>query len=252
MIGTPDYIAPEIILNKRHSFTVDWWSLGILTFEMFTGVPPFHDETQKKIFKNVLSGKFEFPKDINISYEAIDFIKKLLVLEPEKRLGNVEDDVINHPFLFGIKKNNLIPPFIPELKSIEDTCYFIDRNQYNIDKSEDILSDIYDDNPCRMQNQSRGRSLTTSILSHKFLPNSFREIRNQNNELDDMNSMSIPMLQKANNQVLKELRKSTTNFSPKSFEDNHKTFETRKRRSTLLVRSRDDSFLKDFNINNFN
>lgn len=61
MCGTPEYIAPEIILSKGHSFPADWWSLGILIYEMLAGYPPFSDEPTKTIFEKILSEKVDIP-----------------------------------------------------------------------------------------------------------------------------------------------------------------------------------------------
>ena len=59
--GTPEYIAPEIILNQGHGKAVDWWTLGILIYEMHTGIDPFNDEDPMGIYKNILRGRINFP-----------------------------------------------------------------------------------------------------------------------------------------------------------------------------------------------
>lgn len=65
LCGTPEYLAPEIIMNKGHSKPVDWWTLGILTYEMLVGIDPFNDEDPMVIYQKILAGKIKFPKDFN-------------------------------------------------------------------------------------------------------------------------------------------------------------------------------------------
>ena len=128
IIGTPDYIiAPEII-NGTGSLNhpcIDWWSVGVILFEFLTGIPPFNDDTPEKIFENISNLKIEWDQ-ISIGYEddqmtpqAADLIKKLLNLDPEKRLGSKNvDEIKNHVFFHGLDWNNIInsePPIIPEI-----------------------------------------------------------------------------------------------------------------------------------------
>ena len=84
--GTPDYLAPELLLRHAHSESVDWWGLGVCLYEFLTGVPPFSDETPELVFKNILSLNLEFPEDEEaLSDGAVEAVRALLTLEPEKR-----------------------------------------------------------------------------------------------------------------------------------------------------------------------
>ena len=129
-VGTPDYIAPEVFTQKGYGKEVDWWSLGIIMFEMMIGYPPFYSESSTETCKKILDWKnnFEIKSEVNISNEAIDILKKL-INDPEKRLGrNGSDEIKSHPFFKGIDWNHikeaLIPSFIPELKNNYDIKYF--------------------------------------------------------------------------------------------------------------------------------
>ena len=90
--GTPEYIAPEVILNQGHGKAVDWWTLGILIYEMHAGIDPFSDDDTMGIYKNILKGKVTFPsmfeKDAK---EAKSLIRHLLVADLSKRYGNLKE-----------------------------------------------------------------------------------------------------------------------------------------------------------------
>ena len=129
-VGTPDYIAPEVIRQKGYGQEIDWWSLGVIMFEMMIGYPPFFSESSTETCKKILDWKntLNIRPEANISREAEDILRKL-INDPESRLGaNGADEIKSHPFFKGIDwnhiKETLIPPFIPELKNNYDTKYF--------------------------------------------------------------------------------------------------------------------------------
>lgn len=66
LCGTPEYLAPEIILNKGHGKSVDWWTFGILLYELLVGIDPFTDENPENIYQNILNGKLTFPFDFDL------------------------------------------------------------------------------------------------------------------------------------------------------------------------------------------
>jgi serine/threonine protein kinase len=99
-VGTPDYLAPEVILGIGHGQAVDWWALGIIMFEFLTGVPPFNAETPQQIFENILNRHIpliQVPEEM--SNESWDLINRLLCIIPEQRFGaNGAKEVKAHPF----------------------------------------------------------------------------------------------------------------------------------------------------------
>ena len=130
LCGTPEYLAPEIILNKGHGKAVDWWTLGILLYEMLVGIDPFSDDEPMKTYQKILKGKINFPKTIN--KDAKSLIKHLLTQDTSKRFGCLKSgvkDILNHRFFEGFDWKNFVylsmpAPYLPNVKSDDDTSNF--------------------------------------------------------------------------------------------------------------------------------
>ncbi|XP_057973054.1 probable serine/threonine protein kinase IRE4 isoform X6 [Malania oleifera] len=131
-VGTPDYLAPEILLGTAHGYAADWWSVGIILFEIITGVPPFTAECPEIIFDNILNRKIPWPHVPNdMSHEAQALVDRFLILDPHQRLGiNGSSEVKAHPFFRGMNWDTLAlqkAAFVPHPDSIDDTSYFVSR-----------------------------------------------------------------------------------------------------------------------------
>lgn len=138
--GTPGYIAPEVIDNEYYFFgygkEIDWWSLGVVFFEMICGRSPFgtDDQNPQKLFNRILYSKVDMrPAPRRTSNQTKDLIMALLEKEPEERIGSEQmggvESLKNHPFFLETDWNKVIkrqarPPFIPRLDSDEDVSYF--------------------------------------------------------------------------------------------------------------------------------
>ncbi|KAI9222108.1 kinase-like domain-containing protein [Blastocladiella britannica] len=90
--GTPGYIAPEVITNLGHSFPADMWSIGVICYTLISGNMPFYAETNAGIFERILTGAYEFDPECwsEVSEDAIDFIRKLLAVDPDERMSCAE------------------------------------------------------------------------------------------------------------------------------------------------------------------
>lgn len=130
ILGTPDYLAPELLLGKLHDFMVDWWALGVCLFEFLTGVPPFNDEMPQLVFQNILNRDIPWPDgDEELTQNARNAIEILLTMDSTKRADLKE--LRDHAFFAGMDWENLHTqnmPFIPQPDDETDTSYFEARN----------------------------------------------------------------------------------------------------------------------------
>ncbi|KAJ6666658.1 hypothetical protein lerEdw1_020382 [Lerista edwardsae] len=135
ILGTPDYLAPELLLAKTHGVqtsgpAVDWWALGVCLFEFLTGIPPFNDETPQQVFQNILKRDIPWPEgEEKLSDNAQNSIEMLLTIDSTKRAGLKELKL--HPLFCGKDWDDLQNqpmPFIPQPNDETDTSYFEARN----------------------------------------------------------------------------------------------------------------------------
>lgn len=137
LCGTPEYLAPEVILNKGHGKAVDWWTLGVLIYEMLVGIDPFNAPDPMAMYQNIIKGNLRFPSNIDSDSKSI--IKHLLENDLSKRYGNLKNqaqDVKDHRFFDDInwklildKKINA--PYTPKIKSDTDSSNFTHLEESN-------------------------------------------------------------------------------------------------------------------------
>ncbi|KAJ3173308.1 hypothetical protein HDU87_007682 [Geranomyces variabilis] len=141
--GTPEYLAPELLLGQGYTKVVDWWTIGILLYEMITGLPPFYDENTNDMYKKILSQELTFPDEV--SPVAKDLLKQLLDRDPTKRLGtNGADEIKRHAFFAETNWARLLarkypPPFRPNVTSATDTSNF--DEEFTSEVPQDSLVD---------------------------------------------------------------------------------------------------------------
>ncbi|KAI5649581.1 hypothetical protein M9H77_35586 [Catharanthus roseus] len=128
-VGTPDYIAPEVLLKKGYGMECDWWSLGAIMYEMLVGYPPFYSDEPMATCRKIVNWRthLKFPEEAKLSPEAKDLISKLLC-NVEQRLGTKgADEIKAHPWFRGIEWDKLYQmraAFIPEVNDELDTQNF--------------------------------------------------------------------------------------------------------------------------------
>uniref|UniRef100_A0A3B4BYW4 non-specific serine/threonine protein kinase n=1 Tax=Pygocentrus nattereri TaxID=42514 RepID=A0A3B4BYW4_PYGNA len=142
--GTPEYIAPEVILRQGYGKPVDWWAMGVILYEFLVGCAPFFGDTPEELFGQVISDEIIWPEeDEALPPDAQDLISKLLRQNPLERLGTGSAfEVKQHRFFTDLDWNSLLrqkAEFIPQLESEDDTSYFDTRSDryHHVDSDEE-------------------------------------------------------------------------------------------------------------------
>uniref|UniRef100_A0A3Q2GET7 cAMP-dependent protein kinase n=1 Tax=Cyprinodon variegatus TaxID=28743 RepID=A0A3Q2GET7_CYPVA len=138
LCGTPEYLAPEIILSKGYNKAVDWWALGVLVYEMAAGYPPFFADQPIQIYEKIVSGKVRFPS--HFSSDLKDLLRNLLQVDLTKRFGNLKNgvnDIKGHKWFattdwIAIYQKKVEAPFVPKFKGPGDTSNFDDYEEEEI------------------------------------------------------------------------------------------------------------------------
>lgn len=130
--GTAEYLAPEMLIGNGHDYTVDWWALGVLIYEMIVGIPPFFHRNKHRMYFLIKESDVNFPDPqrhkISVSAEAQDLILKLLDKSRKTRLGaNGVDEILAHKWFSDLDmdklvRKELVPPYKPAIG--EDYAYF--------------------------------------------------------------------------------------------------------------------------------
>lgn len=147
MAGSPQYTAPELLKprgKRSYGKAADWWSLGILLYEMSIGKSPFFNSNVEKMYQKIQHDDVSFPKRPAVSNELKDLLYGLLRKDPTQRLGNDITDLLQHPFFSGIDwdlllQREVIPPWRPKLTSKLDIGY-IDTEFIDLDASQEVRS----------------------------------------------------------------------------------------------------------------
>ena len=154
--GTPLYIAPEVMLNQGHNISADHWSFGILLYEMIAGHTPFYTKDMDRItlYRSVVKGAYGFPEN-KFSQTAKDFIRKIIIVDPRKRLGSLaagSDDFFRDPWFSSIdftalRRREIEAPWIPTIKDPFDMSKFkkADHIQPKTTESYPIVSSQFQD-----------------------------------------------------------------------------------------------------------
>ncbi|QRW06533.1 Serine/threonine-protein kinase [Ceratobasidium sp. AG-Ba] len=128
--GTPEFMAPEILLEQRYGRAVDWWAFGVLTYEMLLGQSPFRGDDEDEIFDAILEDEPLYP--ITMPRDAVSILQRLLTRDPSRRLGSGPTDaeeIKAHPFFNQVNFDDVLnkripPPYYPTITSAHDTSNF--------------------------------------------------------------------------------------------------------------------------------
>ncbi|KAF8311179.1 hypothetical protein DL93DRAFT_2061386 [Clavulina sp. PMI_390] len=208
-VGTPDYLAPETVLGYvGEDRMVDWWALGVITYEFLYGIPPFHDETPPKVFENIISRQIEWHEDvIELSPEARDFMERLMCMEPEKRLGfNGPEEVKTHAFVADVDWDNVLtaePQFVPQVADPESTDYFDARGALpQLFQDEDAVAVTGRPSPADSPRDEGGPS------SSRHSPVQDRTSSPANDEFGTFNFKNLPVLKQFNDELIRQMQAS--------------------------------------------
>lgn len=132
-VGTPDYVAPEVLLGIGHGFAVDWWALGCISFEFLVGFPPFCGETLGQVFENITSRTIQWPAELYQELSDVErhFIDQLLTLDVKARL--LAHQVKGHRWFASIEWETLLDQpaeWVPDAESQFDTRNFASDSDY--------------------------------------------------------------------------------------------------------------------------
>uniref|UniRef100_A0A0N5A3N4 non-specific serine/threonine protein kinase n=1 Tax=Parastrongyloides trichosuri TaxID=131310 RepID=A0A0N5A3N4_PARTI len=203
LCGTPDYIAPEVILRQGYGKPVDWWALGIIVYEFLVGVVPFCGDTPENLFASIIRDEPEFPEgEEALDPEAEDMIKMLLEKNPDERLGTFGGavQVSSHLFFKSLDFNSLLrqkAEFVPKLQGEEDTSYFdtrSDRYNHDADSGDEETPMFLSFNTatprhsiCAIDSQHPGSSNSFSVTLPGIVNSSTSSICNTSFFNNDMN-----------------------------------------------------------------
>ncbi|VDO64644.1 unnamed protein product [Heligmosomoides polygyrus] len=164
LCGTPEYIAPEVILRQGYGKPVDWWALGVILYEFLVGCVPFFGDSPEDLFSKVISEEVEYPDgDEALPPDAEDLIRRLLEKNPVERLGAIvgATQLMVHPFFASLDFNTLLrqkAEFVPQLENEEDTSYFDTRSdRYN-----------HDAESCGEEESAAAASAAAAPMFHSF------------------------------------------------------------------------------------
>ena len=232
-VGTAYYVAPEVLNKTGYGKDIDWWSVGVIFFEMLVGYAPFCSEETKEVCYKVINWKnyLKIPDDITISKEAEDLINKMINNSDERLGRNGIEEIKKHPFFKGVDWDNIRntkAPFIPDIQNDYDTKYFEKfeveepfyppEKKYKKRKDIEFLGytykdDINDDDDSEIYkniikkykvNNNKDKNKDNSVIlrsknkSNSNKKNNAQKLRNHNIKVNKNNKNIPPMMPKQN------------------------------------------------------
>lgn len=172
--GTPEFMAPEILLEQRYTRAVDWWAFGILLYEMLLGQAPFRGDDEDEIFDAILEDEPLYP--IQMPRESVSILQQLLTRDPRRRLGAGPADaeeVKMHPFFADVDWDDMLhrrvmPPFLPTLKSAADTSWFDTEVRLYIMLTSLRVKSLLS-RPCTVSSRPGTRQSSATLVGHPLM-----------------------------------------------------------------------------------
>ncbi|XP_059610760.1 microtubule-associated serine/threonine-protein kinase 3 [Phlebotomus argentipes] len=210
VFGTPEYIAPEVILRQGYGKPVDWWSMGIILYEFLIGCVPFFGETPEELFAHTVNDDIEWPdsEDWCIAPEAKNLITQLLQQNPRDRLGTGgAHEVKDHVYFQLVNWNSLLrqkAEFVPQLADDDDTSYFDTRmDRYNHDLGDED-TDETEDTPLFGSFSSYSHHFRKQQCSSRLT------LSNTSMESDELKKITTPELRKLDVKSHRSIRMPST------------------------------------------
>lgn len=230
--GTPGYVAPEVLKRQGYGKEVDLWSIGVITYILLCGYPPFYDQNNVELYKQILACRYEFEKPWwdNISEDAKGFIRKLLVLDPAKRY--TAKQAVMHPFIVV----NCGPP----PNTVESIPKEISQSSYN---SHPSTAKSRDDNNDTNQEYHKG----SNISNKQYISQSTKDSNNSNNLAPGVTKKLQQVLSSKNSKIFQNDYDNNKNENKKS--NNQSYVSNANENQTIL---KDTSKTKDSQESNQN
>ena len=210
-VGTAYYVAPEVLNKKGYGQEIDWWSAGVIFYEMLVGYAPFCSKTTPEVCNKILNWRkyLKIPQKTKVSDEARDLIFKMIE-DPNKRLGyNGSEEIKKHPFFKDFDWENireLKAPFIPEIKNDYDTSYF------------DVYEEKEPFHPPKLKYQKRK---DIEFLDYSYIKgHQILEDNNLQKELENAIKTVKPVKKELNNSEVKKTNKNMKSIKDKSYNNN--------------------------------
>ena len=200
-VGTVEYIAPEVIKNEGYAGTVDWWTFGILMYEMMHGKTPFKGKNNEDTFANIFLGTFDFPKDIETSNECKSLLRLLLAKDLNDRLTS-PSQIRQHAFFQGTNwalLRNETPPIIPNIEHPLDTRNFRSFNNF-VESDEEFMGSKRNsstDSPGNTNSTTKPKSTTKPGPIDKEADKKMNETEEAKSSDEDVIKIMSPLPQQA-------------------------------------------------------